>query len=40
MRGEGGLTLGGIIIGAPEGKKGMGGIMGICGGKDMVVSVS
>ncbi len=31
------LTLGGIIIGAPGGKNGIGGIIGICGGKDIII---
>lgn len=34
------LTFGGIIIGAPGGKKGIGGIMGICGGNDIFDSSS
>ena len=29
------LTLGGMIIGAPGGKNGIVGIIGMCGGKDM-----
>ncbi len=31
------LTLGGIIIEPPGGKNGMGGIIGICGGNDIIV---
>jgi hypothetical protein len=31
------LTLGGIIIGATEGKYGIEAIIGICGGKDIVI---